>query len=489
MAVDESLRERVNHIVVVMMENRSFDHMLGYLALPRWRLGEPSDPGSMVDGIDEQRAVRWDDVDYTPFPLHSTTWEPPTYGDPPHGGSSVAWQVAEPGRFVATYIEEHPDADPRGIFGYLTRAQVPVYDFLARQYCVCDKWHCSVPGATWPNRMFAVAGTSGGETDIPETVLEGLWGKETLFRDLDRLDVSWRWYSSDPSLLRAFDKKYRVDDNRDRFAFFDETTERQSRNFLTDARNGDLPNFSWVDPNFFKIPIVDGPLEANDDHPPHDVALGQKFVNVVYEAMRTSPNWERSLLIVTYDEHGGFYDHADVPAPLGPRVPAIVVSPWVEPGRPCHTPLEHTSIIKTVLERFGDDAAIERMGPRVHFANDIWHMLTASEPRPGPPVLNAGRAAVSSSDLETRELKWPAATLQRTIQVLDERQAELTGLQEELLLLYEQLRRAAPRTVGRVFSRVARRLPTALTRFGRFLVRPFTARLRPENRPMPERMP
>jgi phospholipase C len=489
MAAAEAIRERIDHIVVVMMENRSFDHMLGYLALPAWRLGDADHPDSTVAGIDPARTVSWGGEEYSPFELGCSTWEPPAYGDPPHGGSAVAWQIAEPGRYISTYLEHHPEADPAGIVGYLTPAEVPVYDFLARQYCVCDHWHCSVPGATWPNRMFAVAGTAGGETDIPETVLEGLWGKETFFRDLDRLGVSWRWYSSDPSLLRAFDKKYRVDDDLDRFAFFDERTERQQRNFLTDARGGDLPSVSWVDPNFFKIPVVDGPLEANDDHPPHDVMLGQKFVNIVYEAMRTSPNWDRSLMIITYDEHGGFYDHVEAPAPLGPRVPAILVSPLLEPGRPCHEKLEHTSIIKTVLTRFGDDAAIERLGPRVFYAKDVWHMLTADAPRAGLPVAEPGAAAVTPADLETRDLKWPSATLQRTIQVLDERSAELTGLQEELLLLYEQLRRAAPRTVARKFSRLARRLPAFVTRLGRFITRPLMARLQPGSRPMPERMP
>jgi len=489
MALERSIRDRVDHIVVVMMENRSFDHMLGYLSLPQWRLGDPSDPESMVDGIDDQDTVSWDGVDYTPFPLRTSTWKPPTHCDPPHDGRSVGWQVAERGRFIGTYIEKHPGADPRGIVGYLTPDEVPVYDFLARQYCVCDRWHCSVPGATWPNRLFALAGTAGGETDIPATVLEGLWGQETFFRHLDRLGVSWRWYSSDPSLLRAFDKKYRVDDDLDRFAFFDESTERQKRNFLSDARQGELPRVSWVDPNFFKLPVVDGPLEANDDHPPHDVALGQKFINVVYEAMRTSPKWERSLTIITYDEHGGFYDHAEVPPPLGPRVPAIVVSPWVEPGRPCHEALEHTSIIKTILERFGDEEAIESMGPRVAFANDVWPMLTRSSPRPGGLVPDPGPAALSPRDLQTRKLKWPAATLQRTIQVMDDRSAELTGLQDELLLLYEQLRRGAPRPLARRFSRLARRLPPFATRIGRLLLRPLLSRLPPEVKPMPDRMP
>jgi phospholipase C len=492
MPAEQSIIDRVDHIVVVMMENRSFDHMLGYLSLPEWRLGDPTDPETTVDGLNDEISVTWDGVEYTPFPLDTTKWESPTYGDPPHEGAEVAWQVADPGRFIDTYLKKHPDADPRGVLGYLTPAEVPVYDFLAREFCVCDHWHCSVPGATWPNRMFAVAGTAGGEVNIPETVLEGLWGKETFFRDLDRLGVSWRWYSSDPSLLRAFDPKYRTDDDTDRFAFFDECTERQQRNFLRDARNGELPAVSWVDPNFFKFgSLLDTSQAANDDHPPHDSMLGQKFINVVYEALRNSPKWDRSLTIITYDEHGGFYDHAEPPRhlPVGPRVPAILISPLLKPGRPCHTPLEHTSIIKTILERFGDAEAIERLGPRVYYANDVWHMLTEAQPRAVGAVTNPGQAAVLPKDLETRELKWPAATLQRTIELIDDSVVVLTDLQNDLLLIYEQLRRASPRAVARGFSRIARLLPVFLTRLGRFLVRPFTSRLPRPNRPMPDRMP
>src|SRR4051812_48303851 len=150
-----------------MMENRSFDHMLGYLGLPGSGFGRPGDPDSTVDGIQDGHVVRWKEKEFAPFPLGGSAWALPEFGDPPHGGDTVAWQVAEPGRFIGTYLDKHPDVDAAKIMGYLTAAEVPVYDFLAREFCVCDRWHCSVPGATWPNRMFAVAGTAGGETDIP----------------------------------------------------------------------------------------------------------------------------------------------------------------------------------------------------------------------------------------------------------------------------------------------------------------------------------
>jgi phospholipase C len=199
--LDPALRQRVDHIIVVMMENRSFDHMLGYLRKPNWLLGDETDEESMVEGLDQDYFVTWQGVDYAVFPLGTSRWEPPAYEDPPHDGRSAGWQVKWPHTFVSTYLAQneqrkHTHAKPGGVMGYLTGNEVPVYDFLARQYCVCDHWHCSVPGATWPNRMFALAGTSGGETDIPQTVLEGLWGKRTFFNELDARNVSWRWYSS-----------------------------------------------------------------------------------------------------------------------------------------------------------------------------------------------------------------------------------------------------------------------------------------------------
>jgi phospholipase C len=496
----------------LMMENRSFDHMLGYLRKPNWLLGDETDKESMVEGLDQNYFVTWQGVDYAVFPLGTSRWEPPAYEDPPHDGRSVGWQVKWPHTFVSTYLAQneqrkHTHAKPGGVMGYLTGNEVPVYDFLARQYCVCDHWHCSVPGATWPNRMFALAGTSGGETDIPQTVLEGLWGKRTFFNELDARNVSWRWYSSDPSLLRAFDSNYRTDDRTDRFAYFDQRSERQPRNFLTDARDGLLPSVSWIDPNFFDLgaskkilEFLDDGMPANDDHPPHDVMLGQTFIHLVYQALRNSRNWESSLMIIVYDEHGGFYDHVEVPEPYGPRVPALLVSPWVEPGRPCHALLDHCSIIKTILRRFADSDAIERMGPRVYRAGDVWHMLTEDEARPGPPVNKPGEAAIADDrHLHSRRLEAGRSTIHKVLEAIDTyaagdpkqlKDAEgLVDLQRDLILVYGQLRRVLPWAVGTRLVRVTRYVPAVIRQIARALARPLLKRLPERVRPMPDRMP
>lgn len=511
--LDQVLKDRIKHIVVVMMENRSFDHMLGYLRQPEWLLGSEDDEASMVAGLDKDYFVTWQGVDHSVFPLGTTKWESPTFEDPPHGGRSVGWQVEKPQTFVSTYIEsnkqkKNPNARPDGVMGYLTAKEVPIFDSLAREFSVCDHWHCSVPGATWPNRMFAVAGTSGGETDIPETVLEGLWGKKTFFSKLDDHGVDWRWYSSDPSLLRAFDWTYRTDDRTDRFAYFDQVSERQHRNFLIDAENGELPAVSWVDPNFFDfgekskfLAFLGDGAPANDDHPPHDVILGQRFIHLVYQALRNSRNWPETLMIITYDEHGGFYDHVAVPSRLGPRVPALLVSPWLEPGRPCHTPLEHSSIIKTILRRFGTSDDIEDMGPRVYLAGDVWGMLTwRGAPRPGPPVADPGAAAIPSDlHLHSRHLEPGRSTMHKILEAIDDLadgdprklpDAEgLVDLQKDLLLVFGQLRRVLPWAIGTRLVRITRYIPASLRQLVRAWARPILRRLPQRVRPMPDRMP
>jgi phospholipase C len=490
----------VEHIVIVMMENRSFDHALGYLG----REGplDPQDPQSTVDGLgEEEYEVVWDGTPYKTFPLGTTKWEPPRR-DPPHDGRRVGWQATDPARYPWAYRDRHggshADLQPGDVLGYLTADEVPIYDFLARRFCVCDKWFCSVPGETWPNRMFALAGTAGGEVNIPETVLEGMWGKHSFFRDLER--TQWRWYSSDPALLRAVDDHFRFDDNAyDNFAYFDQCTDRQETNFVTDALGGNLRDVSWVDPNFFKVGDMPG-QHPNSDHPPLDVARGQKFVHTVYEALRRSKRWERTLLIITYDEHGGFYDHVRPDPPVGPRVPGLVVSPWVKPGRPCHVPLEHTAIAKTVLRRFlwkdaNPDrraAAIEKrledMGPRVYSANDVWHMLEDASPdwEPtgefGPPVLNPGVGAIVEDDLSSHQLEWPASTLQSALQAMDDSWSELADLQRDLLLIFVQLRRTGPRWIVRPLGKVVRFLH--LGRLLSWLTKPAEGRRR-----MPDRSP
>jgi phospholipase C len=294
---------KIEHFVVLMLENRSFDQMLGYLQFE----------GHDVDGLkreaDEPPLVNWcGGQAYEPRAAERTALTKAE--DPCHDAWCVAEQLSKRnGGFVENFAATHPAADPSAVMEYYTAKQVPVYDHLAEQFCVCDRWFCSVPGATWPNRLYAVTGTAAGSLD---NELPPLYHCKSFLRQIDEVrdlsgtaEPSWGWYSSDPGTLRFVDNRYFLELS-DRFAYFDTPTTLQQRTFLRDAAAGELPSFSWIDPNFVDLGGLQG---ANDDHPPSDIMAGQELALKVYNAIATSPLWEQTLLLIVYDEHGGFYDH------------------------------------------------------------------------------------------------------------------------------------------------------------------------------------
>jgi phospholipase C len=302
--------------------------------------------------------------------------------------------------------------------GYYDGADVPVYDHLAEEFLVCDRWFSSVPGATWPNRLYALCGSAAGSRDDLPPHVPPIYHKPSFVRHLDEHGVSWRWYCFDTPTLRLADARYTAGHHR-HFGYFSKTglswktkleirIDASAASFLEDAASGSLPSLSWIDPAFTTF----NPLgfSANDDHAPADISDGQDFVLAVYDALAASPDWERSLLVIVYDEHGGFYDH--VPPPQAPdddpstfgrygvRVPAIVVSPWVEPRSVSSTVFDHTSIIKSVLLRFCPQALNppaknrswrlrtyhpQHPGARVAHAAHLGELLTRTAPRPPPP--------------------------------------------------------------------------------------------------------
>lgn len=415
MAADPALERlhSIEHIVVLMMENRSFDQMLGYLkqaGLPNvdGLTGTESNPDPQ--GV-EHEVFEWGQNE-TVFHLP----EEPSGKvlDPDHSKNGVKKQLEEGNRgFVRDFVESRPKPIPESFYrlpmGYYAAQHLPAYDFLARNYCVCDAWHSAVPGDTWPNRQFALAGREGPKASppLPERVADvfkhhlhfieqaPIYEGEAFTRQL--ADEQWRWYSHDPATLRAVDKLYRDFSNRkrDNFAFFDRQkvsalTEALEigivtpDSFLDDAANNQLRSVSWIDPNFIDLKVLDP--SSDDDHPPSDIRGGQELVLEVYEALINSPAWENTLLIVVYDEHGGFYDHVPPPAldvddgspyaTYGVRVPALVIGPRVR-QQVCHELFDHTSLIKTILLRFAadSDGAINRMGRRVQHARHLGVLL------------------------------------------------------------------------------------------------------------------
>lgn len=451
---DEALANlrAVKHIVVLMKENRSFDQMLGYLT----RDGLPDLDG--LTGEESNTDAEGNVHKVFEWGPGQTVFHPPQDHtgkilDPCHGPECVAEQLAEGnGGFVKNFLATRKDKAGNPVtlepeyralpMGYYTARHLSVYDHLARNYCVCDAWHSSIPGDTWPNRLYSLAGRQGEKIGYKR----GFWGellarlkglpKVGGLRDAPIYDVpaftrqladhQWRWYSQDPATLRAADSRYRTIRhlNRDNFAYFDRTKLLLKEelvdfplethdSFLDDAAKGELRDVSWIDPNFADLHVLDP--NSNDDHPPADVKAGQALVLEVYEALRNSPAWEDTILIVVYDEHGGFYDHVAPPlAPpgseyptLGVRVPALVIGPRVK-RFVCHQTFEHTSLIATILRRFAVDSqqALSRMPARAQGAPHLGALLQ-SELRTDLPAIEDLRQAIDGWRTESRSARRP----------------------------------------------------------------------------------
>lgn len=376
---------KINHIVVLMLENRSFDHMLGYLRLEQNRQD--------IDGLTGNETNN--DLQgnpHSPKLLSETSFAP----DPNHDWSGVEEQLSNNNSgFIKNFALTHPGVPkPQRIIHYHNGKQLPIFNHLAEEFCVCDRWFSSVPGATQPNRMYALGGhCSGRKNNLSAGQLLGGWDVRPIFEFLPS-NVSWRWYSHDIATLR-FARGYQA-----LVPQIDKISE-----FYKRARKGKLHNVSWIDPDF-SIPPFFYPGPPNDDHPPHDVSNGQNLVRRVYNALLTGPKaqWQRTLLIVVYDEHGGFYDHVSPtnwqPADdhpdfrrYGVRVPAFVISPWVSRriayGSQTHhldagkVIFDHTSILRTILRRFctPQGGAAPHVSARVSGANDLGALLTETKAR------------------------------------------------------------------------------------------------------------
>ncbi len=371
--VQDNLR-KIDHIVVLMLENRSFDHMLGYLKLEAGR--------KEVDGLTNKMFNEHNGEKYKIRHLDNTRLEE----DPGHESGDVAEQLANNnGGFVSNFAKKYPNADPGKIMGYYNAEDLPVYDYLARQFCICDRWFCSVPGSTWPNRLYAVTGHAAGSKDNKPVPI---YSEASFIRYLENKGIAWRWYSHDFQTLRCVDEKYRTGYGQNFFRV-EENSRLETEDFLDHAASGDLPAVAWIDPNLVGLTAV----AANDDHPPADVTAAQSLVLTLYSALLASPAWQKTLFIITYDEHGGYYDHVTPPEAAddnpdfrryGIRVPAIIVSPWVIPGTVSHTIFDHTSMIKTILLRFCQEAGggIPDMGARAANANHLGDLLVLPKPRP-----------------------------------------------------------------------------------------------------------
>jgi phospholipase C len=460
--------DRIEHIVVLMLENRSFDHMLGYQSLEEDR-----------DEVDGLRPGMANGHAGGRYPIHhlGVTYFPDERWDPEHTAAATDRQINSGAMdgFASTYADTLAargveDGTPAVVMGYYNASDLPVFDHFAEQFCVCDRWHSSVAGATWPNRLYALTGNGAGSRDDSKVPI---YHERSFVRHLDAAGISWRWYSHDVATLRLADVKYRVG-HREHFAYLQKLKlvfktrgrgllylNEDAASFLEDAAYGRLPAVSWIDPNFKVFNLIGSP--PNDDHPPADVTHGQELALLVYNALAAGPLWEKTLLLVFYDEHGGFFDHVappehppdDDPATFtryGVRVPAFVISPWVQPRSVTHTLFDHATIPKTILRRFCPTRLEAGSNPRalahrreknephhisrrIADAADLGDLLTLNEPRPAPDrsALVDWFAAEQAARARTL-LTDPAGVLRKATA------HSLTDLQSGLLAAHRHLR-------------------------------------------------
>jgi phospholipase C len=353
----------IDNIVVVMMENHSFDSYLGHLNQYGNRSDvEVADAGATNPDVDGA-AVPWAhaahdctaDTDHSWNGTHNevnggkqdgfvTVNDQPT----PDGGDPVVWQGA------------------RAMWWY-DQTDIPLYYQLANTFAVADHYHCALLGPTWPNRMYLIASTSFGQTDNAFPDLSAFpYPQEdaTILDELEKRHITWQLYTDglptagivyDTSILTRWGRN----DVKSSFA-----------QFQADAKAGTLPAVSFVDPNF----ETEGKGSGTDEHPPGDVQLGEQFVGQVVQAVTTSPQWSHIALFITHDENGGFYDHVPPPAACPPdndapvdidqkptgyafdqeglRVLLIAVSPYAKKGYVGHHVYDHTSINRFIQAKF-----------------------------------------------------------------------------------------------------------------------------------------
>jgi phospholipase C len=406
----------VDHVFVLMLENRSFDHMLGLSRIT----GRDSLTNQVteIDGLTGTESNSLLDGKIIPVTAGAD------YAlslDPKHNFGAVVEQLCGP---LTTYPPGGPypsitnsgfasscvtafklgaDADVPTMRAFRPE-QLPVLNALAREYAVCDHWFSSMPGPTWPNRFFAHAASSADLDDSPSplrstgAVFDGYrFSNGTVF---DHLDGKWCVVEGGalPVTLAMHGMVGHVIDGR--FITMDEFKERL-------GRDGFDLKYTFIEPDYGHI-LLDGKNFkcGNSQHPLDDVTRGERLIKDVYEAIRNSKYWERSLLIVVYDEHGGFYDHVPPPAAVAPgdseapgnnvngfrftqlgvRVPALVISPYIPAGVVDHTPYDHTSIISSLGGFFGFGHLTERDKA----ASTVEHLLSLTEPRLGPDDARVG---------------------------------------------------------------------------------------------------
>ena len=409
----------IKHVVVLMLENRSFDCMLGglYPGRPDFDglIGEEANIWHRPDGS-QQVVPAWNDPTLTANTAVIPDPDPGELFDDIHlqiqglnDDGTPNTGPATMGGFVDNYMrlaKADKPFDPKAVMHFFTPDQVPAISQLAKAFAVSDRWFASAPNQTWPNRFFAHTGTANGYVNNAPPHFP--YEMETVFNRLSHAGKDWNIYFHDFPQTATLARLWLEPRH---FKHFGE-------HFANDAAAGTLPAYSFIEPRYFTNELLH--LLPNDQHPPHNVVLGEQLIAQVYNAVRGGPGWANTLLVITYDEHGGCYDHVVPPAatsPGGPardgfgfdrfgvRVPAVIVSPHLPMGsilRPSGpVPFDHTTIIATLRALFG----IGPLTPRDAAAPNLIDLLNPlvvnngpdSIVAPQPPPQRMGMVATAAS--------------------------------------------------------------------------------------------
>jgi phospholipase C len=399
---------RIEHVFVLMLENRSFDHMLGFSGLT----GTDAETGkpTQVNGTSGAASNSWNGVTYPA----STPAVDPMKVDPYHEFTDVLEQLCgasatyPPGGpyppisnsgFVSNFAVEAKSPSPGDVMNCFAPGALPVLTALAKEFAVCDTWFSSMPGPTFPNRCFALGASSAGLDHSPTTAEVALWQTVDGFKFQNgsifdagkgfwflKRKLKWRIYAGQLVFTLAHALKG--------IHIWDIT--RYSR-FAQDLQDPNYPEeFTWIEPNYGHV--TTDYERGNSQHPLDGVMGGEALIKATYQAIRNSPLWEKSVLIITWDEHGGYYDHVAPAAAIppgdqprfqtaikcgfafdqyGPRVPAVVVSPLIPRNTIDHRTYDHASIPATVERLFG----LRPLTARDCAARDVLPLASLSAPR------------------------------------------------------------------------------------------------------------
>ena len=360
--------DNLKHIVVLMMENRSFDHMLGSLTAVDARIDgitpDLSNPDTNGNAVKPQPLAEFQ-AQLQPDPDHHF----PAVDLQIFGGDTSANRVANMQGFVKSYFNQQRDVGhSQKIMYYFAQKDLPVLTTLALEFAVFNRWFASIPGPTICNRAFAHYGTSFGRVDMNVLYVnepfQSIYSR--LINATPKHTSKLYYYDTASSTMEITNL---LQNEPQLFGTYDQ--------FLDDCSKGNLPDYSFIEPNYSDHEGDSGEEVANDQHPDHDVQAGELFIATIYNAVKSSPLWPNTALLIVYDEHGGIYDHVVPPActpdqfsatandtgtgmpfafdRLGVRVPAILISPWIAKGTVVDRVFDHASIPATVTKLFLGD--------------------------------------------------------------------------------------------------------------------------------------